>query len=223
MFQDPTTMSLDPSSLESDLRQLRAAALDEALLARLEACAANTWTTPDPEEIRFEQQLLATAPAKLPAALMASLEATLRDRSLPRHSKHRPLPDSASPHSPPSPRLVERRRRSRPHRCHHRPPRARPACTPPNSPRAPAGTHTTLPAITSDKLFPADFNRGLTEARDEGVVWQSNTQPHRVLKVVYTRPRDAQGRRRPQLSDRTTARGIYPRPGQIRLSFFRRQ
>jgi hypothetical protein len=185
MFQDPTTMSLDPSALESELRQLRATALDEALLARLEACAANTWTTPGPEEIRFEQQLLATAPAKLPAALMASLEASLRDV---------PFPNTQNIVRFPSPQAPTPR--------HHRawwsaaavvaltgaitallvPTRLHPA----KLAGAPAGTHTTLPAITSEKLFPADFNRGLTEARDEGVVWQSNTQPHRVVKVVYT-------------------------------------
>ena len=34
-------------------------------------------------------------------------------------------------------------------------------------------------------LVPAGFNRGLSEASDEGVVWQANDQPHRVVKVVY--------------------------------------
>lgn len=199
MFQDPITMSLDPSSLESELRQLRAAALNEALLARLEACAANTWTTLGPEEIRFEQQLLAIAPAKPPPALMASLETTLRDVSFPHAQNIVRLPTPQSP----TPR-------------HHRawwsaaaavaltgaitallvPTRQNPA----NLAGAPAGRHTTSPARTaktSDPFIPAGFNRGLTEARDEGVVWQANTQPHRVLKVVYTERvtlKDAAGR-----------------------------
>jgi hypothetical protein len=34
-------------------------------------------------------------------------------------------------------------------------------------------------------LVPAGFDRGLSEASDEGVVWQSANRPHRVLKVVY--------------------------------------
>jgi hypothetical protein len=189
-------MSLDPSALESELRQLRAAALDEALLARIEACAANTWTTPDPEEIRFEQQLLATAPAKLPPALMASLESILRDV---------PFPNTETIVRFPAPQAPAPR--------HHRawwsaaaavaltgaitallvPTRQNPA----KLAAAPAGNHATAPAGTSDKFIPAGFNRGLTEARDEGVVWQSNTQPHRVLKVVYTDSvtlKDAAGR-----------------------------
>ena len=42
-----------------------------------------------------------------------------------------------------------------------------------------------LSAQPAEKLIPAGFNRGLSETSDEGVIWQSNNQPHRVLKVVY--------------------------------------
>jgi hypothetical protein len=34
-------------------------------------------------------------------------------------------------------------------------------------------------------LVPAEFRRGLSEASDEGVVWNGHKQPHRVLRVVY--------------------------------------
>ncbi|MCX6866861.1 MAG: hypothetical protein NTV46_11725, partial [Verrucomicrobia bacterium] len=34
-------------------------------------------------------------------------------------------------------------------------------------------------------LIPAGITRGLSEARDEGVIWQANDQPHRVLKIIY--------------------------------------
>ena len=55
----------------------------------------------------------------------------------------------------------------------------------------------TQPVRDADQLIPAGFNRNLAEARDEGVIWQSNNQPHRVLKVVYMERvtlKDASGR-----------------------------
>jgi hypothetical protein len=61
---------------------------------------------------------------------------------------------------------------------------------------APIPTHTrSIPA--TGELIPASFKRGLSETRDEGVIWQTNEQPHRVLKVVYVDRatlKDAQGR-----------------------------
>lgn len=185
MFQDPATMPHDPFAIESDLRQLRAAALDDRLLARLEACAANTWTELNPEEIRFEHRLLASAPAKLPPALLTSLEATLRDVAFPGAAKivHFPQPQTTAPR-------------------HHRAwwsaaavvalAGALTALLVPTHHHssgklasAPPETHTTLPARNAQELIPADFNRDLTEARDQGIIWQSNNQPHHVLKVEY--------------------------------------
>jgi hypothetical protein len=46
-------------------------------------------------------------------------------------------------------------------------------------------------------LVPAGFRRGLSEASDQGVIWRSADQAHRVLKVVYkdsVTMRDAEGR-----------------------------
>lgn len=51
------------------------------------------------------------------------------------------------------------------------------------------------PAAAPAQLVPAGFNRGLSEASDEGVIW-SDKRPHRVLKVVYRDQvtlRDAEG------------------------------
>ncbi|MCX6866862.1 MAG: hypothetical protein NTV46_11730, partial [Verrucomicrobia bacterium] len=76
-------MSLDPSSLEADLLRLRATALDESLLARLDACTTDTWTHLQPAEIQFEQRLHAITPATLPLTLRTSLEAVLRDVPFP--------------------------------------------------------------------------------------------------------------------------------------------
>ena len=178
-------MSLDPSSLESDLLRLRATALDESLLARLDACTTNTWTHLQPAEIAFEQHLHAITPALLPPALQASLESALRDVPFPGDEKIVRFPHQ----QPAAPR-------------HHRawwsvaaavaltgavPALLMPAHHPAGNPTAaaPPANHTARPAPESGVLVPAGFNRGLSEARDEGVIWQANDQPQRVLKFVY--------------------------------------
>ena len=40
-------------------------------------------------------------------------------------------------------------------------------------------------ATPASNFVPATFNTGLSQASDEGVVWQDATQPRRVVKVVY--------------------------------------
>ncbi len=42
-----------------------------------------------------------------------------------------------------------------------------------------------IPLEEARQFVPASYARGLSEARDEGVVWRDNT-PHRVLRIVYT-------------------------------------
>ena len=212
-------MSFDPSSIENDLRQLHAAGLDESLLARLEACAEGSWTNLDPLEIHMERRLRGIAPARLPDPLMERwrrpwppFHFRLPRRRLsvfPAVSRRQGV-RSASGGEPPRPqshcsavspagwfRTIKPasppppRLRSRPRNVFHRP---------------------------SPRLFPAAFNRGLSEASDEGVILHSSNQPHRVLKVVYQRSRYSQGCRRPHLSGRATACGIHPRSRQDRLT-----
>ena len=177
-------MSSDLSSLESDLRQLRAAALDESLLARLDACAADHWTALTPAETTFERHLQGIPPAALPASLMASLESTLGavpfpgEKNIVRFPKH----GTAAPASnrnwwgaaaavaligAATALLIPQQ------------------ATPSAPPSAKLENHETKPADSIPQLIPAGFKRGLSEARDEGVIWQSNDRPHRVLKVVY--------------------------------------
>ncbi len=193
-------MPLETSSLESDLGRLRAAAPDESFLARLEACAENTWTDLTPEEIRFQQRLREFTPANLPPALMASLEATLGGIPFPRDENIVIFPPQSA--AAPQPRrawwgaaaavaltgaltalLIPTHRGS-----------GNIAAAPP----PPPPTRLILPAATNHAdLIPAGFRSGLSEARDEGVIWQSNNQPHRVLKVVYMERvtlKDPQGR-----------------------------
>ena len=177
-------MSSDPTSIEADLRRLRAAGLDASLLDRLDACADGTWAELDPVEIHYEKRLLSVTPAKLPPALMASLEATLRDTPFSNNQIIVPFPQgkAAAPHKhrgwwgaaaavaltgAVTALLVPMNQDT-----------GKTAEAPPNRSHAPT-------SITGGELVPAGFNRGLSEASDQGVIWQSNKQPHRVLRVVY--------------------------------------
>ncbi|MEI8039697.1 MAG: hypothetical protein WCJ14_15055 [Verrucomicrobiota bacterium] len=190
-------MSSDLSSMESALRQLRPARPDAALLARLEACTDNSWTEPQPATRGLVNQLGRLAPSPLPAALLAALTATLDTVAPPGEPKIISFPSArtATPHHP---------RRwwgaaaavaliggvaALYAPIHHA---TGPLAAAPHAPN-----QATLPTRPTGPLIPASFNRGLTEAHDEGVIWPSNDQARRVLKVVYrdrVTLKDASGR-----------------------------
>ena len=185
----------DLSSIENDLLQHRAAGLDESLLARLEACAEGSWTNLDPLEIHMERRLSAIAPAPLPDALMERLQATL----------------SAVPYPTAAPKIVSFPGRAPAAR---RPQRqwwgaaaavalfgALAGWLVPHDQTGKSVTKLPQPApgypSSKSALVPAAFNRGLSQASDEGIFLHSNNQPHRVLKVVYrdrVTLKDAEGR-----------------------------
>lgn len=191
-------MKHDPSLLEEELRKLQAAPLDEALLARLEASADGTWTELTHEEIRFESFLSQISPAQLPADFMASLESITAGVHFPVNEKivlfpkgsatakkreHRPIWGAAAAVAligAASALLIP---------TEHAPKAASPQVSNKISPP--------ISANVSQNFVPASFNRGLSEVHDEGVVWKSNNQPHRVVRVVYTDHvtlKDASGR-----------------------------
>lgn len=173
--------------MEADLRKLRAAGLDASLLERLDACTDATWTELEPLEIQFERHLRGIAPANLPPALMASLEETVRDvpfaqddtivrfplqKSAVSHPRHRGWWGAAAAVALTgafTALLIPAK--------HHSTKIAGVPSDPP--PIANLQPHAT------GNLIPAGFNRGLSEASDEGVVWQSDNTPQRLLKVVY--------------------------------------
>lgn len=192
-------MASDLSSIENDLRQLHAAVLDESLLARLEACADGCMTRLDPTEMEFEQRLRSMPPAQLTPEFMATLHATVAAVPFPAAEPkivHFPVGKSALSG----------------HVRHQRQWWGAAAAValfgalagwlvPGASPPQPlAGSRPGTPEIrpaAAAPLVPASFNRGLSEATDEGVIWHSSQQPHRVLKVVYQERatlKDAAGR-----------------------------
>lgn len=178
-------MTHDPTSLEAQLRELQATALDGALLLRLEAAADGTATRLSHGEIRFEALLRETSPARLPADFLARLEAVFHEVPFAVDEKIVLFPKANS--------AVHTRR--------HRPmwgaaaavaligaatALLMPAEKPPEKTAgqsAPASSPVTRPI--NGNLVPAAFNRGVSEVHDEGVVWKSNNQPHSLVRVVY--------------------------------------
>jgi hypothetical protein len=197
-------MSNDLSSLENDLRKLRAAALDDAMMERLEECAADTWDTLRPLELEMEHRLRAHEPAPLEDAMLERMLAHVDGLSFPK-SQPKILPFPATVAA--EPRTASRGGRWLaaaaavammgalagwfvPHGSNTEKPLAASSGQRENASSRP---HLTAPS----GLVPAGINRGLSEASDEGVVLNQNSQPHRVLKFVYNERvtlKDANGR-----------------------------
>lgn len=177
-------MSYDPSSIESDLGRLRASSLDESLLARLEACADDSWTTVAHTEAVYEQELKSHTPAPLPPALMQSLLHTVSATQFPDQKNIVRFPHARESASP-----APRRQRG-----WWRAAAAVAIAGGLSALMLPQGQqgqsqtasahHSGSPASGS-RFVPAGFARGLADASDEGVIWQKDKRPHRVLRVVY--------------------------------------
>ena len=176
-------MSKDP--FEAELRELRAASLDDALLARLDAVADGNWTQLSAAEQRFEDSLRGHRPAPLPAGLLQDFEALTAGVPFSVNEKIVLFPKNGS--------RVDRPQRSKwaaaaavaligaatallmPSPANKR----TVASTPPS--HAPQSA----PSVASNNLVPASFNRGVSEVHDEGVVWKGGNHPHSVVRVVY--------------------------------------
>lgn len=190
----------DPTSLEAQLRELQATALDDALLLRLEAAADGTLTQPGHEEIRFEALLRKTSPARLSPDFLAQLEAIVHEVPFSVNEKivlfpkantsshtrrQRPmwgaaaavaLIGAASALLTPAGKAPEKIVRQ-------------------SAPVSPVSPPVSLTA--NSNFVPASFNRGVSEVHDEGVVWKSDNQPHSLVRVTYKDKitlKDKQGR-----------------------------
>ncbi len=185
-------MNHDQLSLEAELRALRAAPLDDALLARLEAAADGSLTEIDPEERRFEHQLRGISPAPLAAEHLAGLEALFRDIPFPRDEKIVLFPKS------PVAKPAAARRRPMwaaaaavavigAASALMMPPTSGPVRNLASLPTAATTPAQAAPTIAggNSNLVPAGFNRGVSQVKDEGVVWKNDTQPHSLMRVDY--------------------------------------
>ena len=178
-------MTPDQESMEEELRKFLAAPLDDALLSRLEAAADGTLTDLSPEELRFEERLRGITPSGLAPDFLASLQTIVSDVPFPVDDKILLFPGAGAGRT-------ERKKRPMWSAAAAvalfgaaaallipigKPP-VEVAAKPVSSPSAGAG-------VTSGNLVPAGFNRGVSNIRDEGVVWKSNSQPHNLMRVEY--------------------------------------
>lgn len=184
-------MSHDPTSLEQDLLELRAATLDDAFLQRLESAAEGTLVQLTREEIRFEESLRAKPAARLSPDFLEELESVTRGvpfpvnekivlfpkgNSAPAARRNRPMWSAAAAVAligAATALLMPGGKTAGGSMASHD------AKTPPA-----AVSSSTLPTTVSSNLVPAGFNRGVSEVRDEGVVYQAN-KPHSRVRVVY--------------------------------------
>ncbi len=188
-------MTPDQPSLEADLRELHAAVLDEALLARLEAAADGTLTRLGPGEIHFEELLRKSSPAAPSPRFLARLESIVSEVPFPVDQKILLFP-----------KAVVRARRPRPIWGAAAAVAVIGAVTalmvpstkgPVNPTRQVTKVSPPVTSTANPNFAPASFNRRLSEVHDEGVVWKSNNQPHTLVRVVYKdliTLRDANGR-----------------------------
>jgi hypothetical protein len=187
-------MTPDSSTLEAELRDMHAAALDDAFLSRLEAAAEGTLTELNSEEIRFEAFLRQTSPAAIAPDFLAKLENVVSDVAFPVNEKIVLFPKKN--HAQKS----QKKQRSM---------WAAAAAVAfiggatalmipaknqlnGNVAKAPAPI-----SQTSPKLTPASFNRDLGEVSEEGIIWKANNSPHRLMRVVckdQVTLKDAHGR-----------------------------
>lgn len=180
-------MADDTPNLESELHKLNASGLDPMFLDRLEAAAEDRLTELSPLEKQFEAELRRFRPSTLSPTLLASLEIQCSGIAFPEASAVVPFPMVKHP---PQPRRTAWSAAAAvailgaltalfiPTK-----PSNNTATAGQNPPPIQHETGTNAPRLSD--LTPADFSRKLSETSDEGVIWPSNQQAHRVLKVVY--------------------------------------
>ena len=178
-------MTHDPLPLVATLHELQATMLDEAFLTRLEAAADETLIQLSREEVAFEASLRGIIPAGLTPDIMARMEKVVHDipftvdekivlfpkaNQSPTTRRSRPgwaaaaavaLIGGLTALLIPSPKSSENIARQLP-------------------------TSASPPTQTSSGNFvSASFNRGISEVRNEGILWKSDKQPHNVIQMVY--------------------------------------
>jgi hypothetical protein len=173
----------DTSHLEAELLKLRPAGSHDQLIDRLEACALGDWSEPLDDELELEEKLRPNAPARLDPALMASLEAICTAIPFPKEKNIVGFPKSKS--RPPTSKRGQLAAAAAIALLG-----AATALLIPMKGNNPAAAASNMPSSQAAQpsnaiLTPASFKRGLTAASDEGVVWQSNQRPQRVLKFTY--------------------------------------
>ena len=175
----------DPLSLEATLSGLQATPLDEAFLNRLEAAAEESLVHLSREEIRFEEFLREIKPAKLTPEFMAQLEKIVHEVPFAVDEKIVLFPRA---NCSPAARRSQRMWAAAAAVAFVGGLTALMIPSHQSSQQIASRTPVGAPQSTSPKtenFVPASFNRGISEVRDEGIVWKANKQPHSVVRMVY--------------------------------------
>ncbi len=188
-------MSEIESMTDLELRAILPQALDEDFLARLTACADGSILELTSAEIDFEQSLRATEPAPLPTSLHASIGKTIGDT--PFHTDDKIVLFNRSKDTSKNPQKSWWSTRIN---------IAAAAAVallgsisafmlPADGTSSQAGTPVTAGNFTNSapvsnsstqrKITPVGYNRNLSNTSDEGVIWQGNNRPHRVLRLTF--------------------------------------
>ncbi len=181
-------MSPDPPPIELELRKLKACALDDEFLARLEACAEHHDLELSEPELRFEAYLRRVRPARLSPHDIDELSELTRGAPFAADDKIVLFPKAGGATQAARYPVWQAAAAVAiigaatafllPQRA---PDLQRTATAAP----VPPAVSQAVPASGVRNFTPASFNRGLAEARDEGIVWHGPDRTHRVLRIVY--------------------------------------
>jgi len=182
-----------PSQTERDMQAMNPCRLDEEFMVRLAACADGTATELTSEELAFEESLRVNNPSAVTASFSAALAELVCDTPFSVDDKIVLFHKSSSQNLRPRVSAFRRVLRSN---------LAAVAAVallggfaalmlPEQSLERPTSAQSTPNESFSDfihsgdQFSPASFNRKLDDTRDEGVMWQGENQPHRVLRFKY--------------------------------------
>lgn len=181
------------SMTEHELRAIRPQRLDEDFLARLTACADASLFEASAEEIEFERSLRNISPTTIPSQLRASIEAAIGDAPFQvdekivlfnrskerRNSSRQSTPSWASRFNLAAAAAVALLGSITALML--------PGGNNPGDETA-FGSRERAPLVDvnpQSNVAPVGFNRNLSSTKDEGVIWQGNNRPHRVLRLTY--------------------------------------
>ena len=186
-------MSKLPSALERELSGLKPRSLDNTFLDRLVACAEGTDTVVSQSDESLAESLGEIRPAALTISANDKLLAEIGDT--PFHVDEKIVLFNKSNRNTPV------AKRSNILRFHlpaaaavallgtlaafmvpsgNAPANGTAGVSPAEQPTFPTASPSAL-----SNYAPASFGRNLSDTRDEGVIWENNIQPHRVMRFTY--------------------------------------
>ncbi|MBC7979826.1 MAG: hypothetical protein H7Y36_04620 [Armatimonadetes bacterium] len=187
-------MSKIPSILEQQLNVLKPSGLDDAFLLRLTSSAEGLLLQPTAEELEFVSELRAITPRRVSSGMHSKLCGIIGDTPFAADEKIVFFNKSKSLES--SSKSGKRTNIIRLNLA------AAAAVAILGSLAAlmlPGGESSKVPLVSStpvgsnpvssqnsENYIPASYNRNLSDTRDEGVIWQTKNQSHRVLRLTYT-------------------------------------